>query len=103
MCDMNEATIIIGLVCTVIGAVIGIYAALGSAKKDIKEEAKAETSCSTRLEVKLDYVSKGVDDIKLDFREQSRRIDTMSDNLIRVEESCKSAHKRINDLEKGMI
>ena len=90
---MDNVTL--GIVCTVIGTVLGIIGAINYAKKDTKEE----TQCTTRLETKIDYTARGIDDIKLDNKEQSRRIISINDRLIVVEESAKSAHKRIDKLE----
>lgn len=81
--------------CSVIGAVIVIKNSNLTTKKD----AKAETRSNTILETKLDYVVKGIDDIKLDSRDQGRQINDVSERVTRVEESCKSAHKRIDEIE----
>ena len=90
---MDELTI--GILCSVVGTILGVIAALNYAKKDTKEE----TQCTTRLESKIDYAARGIDDIKLDNKEQSRQLNSMNDRLIVVEESTKSAHKRIGKLE----
>ncbi len=90
---MDELTI--GILCSVVGTILGVIAALNYAKKDTKEE----TQCTTRLESKIDYAARGIDDIKLDNKEQSRQLNNMNDRLIVVEESTKSAHKRIDKLE----
>ena len=90
---MDEVTI--GILCSVVGTILGVIAALNYAKKDTKEE----TQCTTRLESKIDYAARGIDDIKLDNKEQSRQLNNMNDRLIVVEESTKSAHKRIDKLE----
>ena len=90
---MGELTI--GILCSVVGTILGVIAALNYAKKDTKEE----TQCTTRLESKIDYAARGIDDIKLDNKEQSRQLNSMNDRLIVVEESTKSAHKRIDKLE----
>ncbi len=90
---MEELTI--GILCSVVGTILGVIAALNYAKKDTKEE----TQCTTRLESKIDYAARGIDDIKLDNKEQSRQLNSMNDRLIVVEESTKSAHKRIDKLE----
>ena len=90
---MGELTL--GILCSVVGTILGVIAALNYAKKDTKEE----TQCTTRLESKIDYAARGIDDIKLDNKEQSRQLNNMNDRLIVVEESTKSAHKRIDKLE----
>ena len=94
---MNElAKSIIVICCSMIGAVMVIKNSAITTKKD----AKAETRSNTILETKLDYVSKGIDDIKLDMRDQSRQINSIDVRVAKTEESCKSAHKRIDELEK---
>ncbi|MEG2919425.1 MAG: hypothetical protein RR851_16030 [Clostridium sp.] len=86
---------VIGVICTVIGAVIGIGTFKRNQKKDIKQEGRDDAVVST----KLDYISRGVDDIRLDIKAQDRKIEDINGRLIRVEESAKSAHKRIDSVE----
>jgi hypothetical protein len=92
---MNELSI--PLLCTIIGALLGIVGYIKTSKKDTKEEA----GNAVRVEAKLDYVAKGVDDIRLDMKDHSRQIKDISERLTRVEESTKSAHHRIDGIEKG--
>lgn len=92
-------TISIALACTLVGAIISYL----TFQRNKDNSIRAETKEDTFTKAKLDYISKGVDDIKLDFREQGRQINSINDRLIRVEESTKSAHKRINDIEKEGI
>ncbi len=47
----------------------------------------------------MDYIARGVDDIKLDLKDQARKIESQNERLIRVEESAKSAHKRLDKVE----
>jgi len=94
---MSEITKgIITIACSVVGALIAVEGMFRYSKKD----TKAETRSNTIIETKLDYVSKGIDDIKLDMRDQGRQINDVTERVARVEESCKSAHKRIDELEK---
>lgn len=91
---MNELNI--GLLCSVIGAALGIWSYSRNVKKDTKDESRD----FTRVEAKLDYVSKGVDDIRLDIKATDRRVSEVSERLTRVEESTKSAHHRIDEIVK---
>lgn len=103
---MQESTIaLIGIVCTLIGAVLGILGFTRTKKRDTIEdtrEAQAEASKQTLVETKLDYISKGVDDIRLDIKAQDRKIQDVIERVTRVEESTKSAHKRIDSIEEGV-
>lgn len=64
-------------------------------EKDSKNQGASEASITT----KVDYIARGVDDIRLDRRAQASKIESMNEKLIRVDESSKQAHKRIDKLE----
>lgn len=93
----------------VIGAVIGIISALSgvvlgwmgnarAAKKQMKKEVKEETAVGVQLRSDVEYIKRGVDDIRADVRAQGQRVDDLCDRVARVEESTKSAHKRIDEI-----
>ncbi|MBU3098398.1 MULTISPECIES: hypothetical protein [Clostridium] len=89
-----------GAICAIVGSVLAVSNLFRTSRKEATTEATADAQSTTRLETKLDYVSKGVDDIRLDNKDQNRRINDISDKVARVEESTKSAHKRLDELEK---
>lgn len=91
---MNEISV--GLICSVVGAIVGFLGFIRFYKKDTQEEA----SCNTKLGIDMEYIKRGVDDIRLDIKAQDRKISGLSERLVRVEESTKSAHHRIDGLEK---
>lgn len=93
----------IALVCSIIGTFLASYAALRNNKKDTKEETKEEVQSLTKVETKIDYISKGVDDIRVDFKVQAKEISDMKERLIKVEESSKSAHHRIDGMIKESV
>lgn len=88
-------TISIALICSIVGAVIGVATFSKNRTKDLKADTKEEAETRT----KLDYISRGVDDIRIDIKAQQREMQEMKEQIIRVEESCKSAHKRIDGIE----
>lgn len=47
----------------------------------------------------MEYLKRGVDDIRFDIRKQGERLDGQAERLTRVEESAKQAHKRLDKLE----
>lgn len=95
---MNETgiTTAITVICTILGAIVGVAGAINYYKSKVQQD----TTCNTRMETKLDYIGKNVDDIKLDFRTQANKINDMDLRLTRVEESTKSAHHRLDEFEK---
>lgn len=87
----------IALACTLLGAVLSFLTFQRNKGRDIRADTKEEAETRT----KLDYISKGVDDIKIDFKVQQREFSELKERVIKNEESTKSAHKRIDGLEKG--
>lgn len=86
----------VALACTVLGAVISFLSFQRSKGHDIRTDTKegAETKA------KLDYIATAVDEIRLDNKARDREVSNLNERLIRVEESTKSAHHRINAIEE---
>lgn len=92
-----EYTIIISVVsvaCTVLGVSIGMT----NMRRFQRQEDQADGANMARVTLHLDHIESGINGIKhditsilLDTREQRERI-------IKVEESSKQAHKRIDEL-----
>lgn len=89
-------TISIALICSVVGATVSYLTFQRNKSNSIRADTREEAD--TRA--KLDYISRGVDDIRVDIKTQDRKINDMNERLIRAEESTKSAHKRIDGLEE---
>ena len=89
-------TISIALICTVGGFILSYVTVMRNKDNAIRAETKEDAE--TRA--KLDYISKGVDDIRLDIKSQDRKIEDLKERVTRVEESSKQAHKRINDMKE---
>lgn len=88
------------VICTVIGAIIGYMSYQKKNQKDIEADAAQKTLLST----KLDYISKGVDDIRVDIKSQDRSIRDLTVRMVKCEESTKSAHHRLDELiSKGDV
>lgn len=96
-------TISIALACSVIGAIVGIATFNSNKQKSIKQETKEESSTQTKVEMQLNYISRGIDDIKLDMKMQDKKINDLVERVAKLEEATKSAHKRIDDIEKGDV
>lgn len=84
-------------VSTVVGIGIGVLGAVRTGKKELKEDTTQNVTQNVRIETKLDLISNGVDLIRIDFKEQGRKIDDINERLARCEESTKSSHKRIDE------
>ncbi|HWO98770.1 MAG TPA: hypothetical protein VNM45_21140 [Bacillus sp. (in: firmicutes)] len=73
---------------------IGLLSFSHNRGKDVKNDAVK----SSVIEAKLDNISQALDLIKVDLRANDQRWNSLSDRLVRVEESPKQAHKRLDNL-----
>ena len=91
--------IIFGIISAVVGflgIVFSFVVMLRNKKTDDKNEGKEDGMILTEL----GYIKAGVDDLKIDNRGIRNDMQTLHERVTRNEESCKQAHKRINDLAK---
>lgn len=85
-------TISIALACSVLSASISYMTFLKNSKKDVTEETKE------RIEVKvqLDYISRGIDDIKMANKFRDDQIKSLSDRVIVIEGEVKTLGSRMD-------
>ena len=88
-------TISVALACTIVGAVIS-YATF---QRNRGHDIRADTREEAETRAKLDYIATAVDEIRLDNKARDREV---KERVIRNEESTKSAHKRIDEMERGV-
>ena len=93
-------TIQIGLVFTIIGGIIGYATFYMNSKKNTKQETKEETTVITSIGTKLDLINKNVDEIRLDNKDFNKSMHQLGERISAVEQSAKSAHHRIDNLEE---
>lgn len=91
-----ELTAVVAMIAALSGIVLGWLGRNRTVKHDIVREAGADAVQRTDVE----YIKRGVDDIRVDLRMQGQRLDGLAERVTRVEESSKQAHKRIDRLEE---
>lgn len=82
-----------GTICSIFFGYVGYQRGL---KTDVRSDAEIETTLRTDME----YLKRGVDDIRIEQRAQGQRMDALVERVTRVEESSKQAHKRIDRIEQ---
>jgi septal ring factor EnvC (AmiA/AmiB activator) len=85
----------IGIACAILGLLIGLL----TFKRERDNEVRSDASESAVIKTKLDNISRGVESIQIDIKANEKRVSDLSERVIRVEESSKQAHKRIDKLE----
>ena len=79
----------------VFGMVISYFTFIRNRDKDVRQDATE----NAKVSAKLDHISRGVDDIRIDLKSNEREINRVAERVTRVEESTKQAHLRINKIE----
>ncbi len=64
--------------------------------KDIEERVKE----NTRINMKLDGITSNTAEIKAELSEMRKEINSHDSRIVKIEESVKSAHHRIDGIEK---
>jgi len=64
-----------------------------------RQGCKNDASDSAVIRTKLDNINAGVESIRIDIKAQEMRVTGLSERVIRVEESSKQAHKRLDKME----
>lgn len=79
-----------------------VFGALNSRRADAKQ-TRDEALSLARIEGKLDSANRGIEDMRVEVRTQGNQIAELGTRITRCEESCKSAHHRIDryDEKKG--
>ncbi|BFH63891.1 hypothetical protein PAJ34TS1_44830 [Paenibacillus azoreducens] len=89
-----------GAIVAVISAISGIALGWLGRARAVKHDVAQEAGAGASLHTDVEYIKRGVDDIKVDLRMQGQRVDDLSTRVTRVEESAKQAHKRLDRLEE---
>ncbi len=90
-----DVTIIISFMSLLVAVVVGIT----NIRRNNATDDRQEASETTTLIVKLENINDGVNEIKSDMRNLRNDVQDLRDRLIMVEQSTKSAHRRLNTLE----
>lgn len=89
-----ETWIPIGLSClTALAAIITLA-------KNGKKDTAAEAIQRAKMTADIDYIRTSIDDIKLENKSIQRDLTDLKAKVVEIDQSTKSAHKRLDDLRK---
>lgn len=83
----------LGMILAGLGGLLTLLAWLRTRRKDTQQDAGADAG----LRLDVDYIKRGVDTIQVDLRQMRENVGELSVRVARCEESCKSAHRRIDE------
>lgn len=93
---MSEVAIVI----SVLSFLASVFFNIRNMKKSEKEEQQSESATMTTVIVKLENIGTGVSEIKSDLRNVKNELNEDREKIVRIDESCKQAHKRIDEIAK---
>ena len=79
--------------------IIAIVVAISNIRNKNYINDRESASQVTTLIVKLENIADGINEIKADMRSIKTDVDDMRERVVRVEQSVKMAHKRIDTME----
>lgn len=93
-------TVEVALIISIVSVVFSVFFGLKNNKrtdtKDIEERVKE----NTRINFKLDNISTTTQEIKTEISSVREDVKSHNDRIIKLEESCKSAHHRMDSFEE---
>ncbi len=93
---------VIGIIFSIIaacGSIAAISFGVATYKRNNKKDAYHDGDQDGSIKGDIKYMRNSFDDLRLDVKEVARKQDSQNERLIRCEESCKQAHKRINRID----
>lgn len=94
--DWNSLTTIV----SILAAAFAIYFGLIRNKREENTETKQEGMQSATLFSDVGYIKSGIDDLKRKQEKADDRYIDLAKQITAIDESVKSAHKRIDCIEK---
>lgn len=93
-------TIEIPIAISIISALVALYSVIKSTKRADTSDVEKKAVESATINVKLDQIGADVRDIKYDITAVKKDVQGLTERMIIVEQSTKSAHKRLDNMEE---
>lgn len=93
-------TIELALLISIVSVTFGVFSGVANMRRNSKTDDKREATQLTTVIIKLESIESGISEIKAEMRNVKQDVKDLSERIIRAEESCKQAHKRIDSVEK---
>lgn len=92
-------TIEVAILISGISLAFGLFSGISNLKRNQKADDKNEASQLTTVIVKLENIGNGITEIKGELSSVKTDIKESRERIIKVEESAKQAHKRLDTFE----
>lgn len=88
-------------ILSVAGCACGIVFGVKNSRRADDQQLRNDAMSLARIEGKLDSANRGIEDMRVEVRTHGNQIAELGTRITRCEESCKSAHHRIDTAERG--
>lgn len=93
-------TIEVALLISGVSLAFGLYSGISNLKRNQRSDDKNEASQLTTVIVKLENIGTGISEIKNEMSNVKSDVKESRERIIKVEESAKQAHKRLDTFQK---
>lgn len=93
-------TVVMVSIFSVIFAALGVLISWLAFSRKEKKDTQTEGEHRGILASDIGYIKAGVDDLKRESRETRHDMGELSTRVARCEESCKQAHKRLDEMHR---
>ena len=90
----------VALLLSLVSVVFSVYFGLKNNRRSDSKEIEAKAAETAVINVKLDQIGSDVRDIKYDITSVKNDVQQLTGRMIKVEESAKQAHHRIDELSE---
>ena len=92
----------LSILISVVSVSFAIYAGLSNLKRNQTQDDKNSASQMTTVIVKLENIGNGIAEIKSEMSNAKEDIRENRERIVKVEESAKQSHKRLDRLESQL-
>ena len=92
---MNTPSLV--AICTVASGMAGLLVSLASFLWKRRRSSAEDGKSKGIIASDIGYIKAGVDDLKREIRDMRSTVSELSERISRCEESCKQAHRRIDE------
>ncbi|MDD3347322.1 hypothetical protein [Oscillibacter sp.] len=93
-------TVEVALLISGLSLAFSIFFGISTQRRSAKSDDKKDATEMTTVIVKLENIGTGITEIKSEMTNVKNDVKEDRERLIRVEESAKQAHKRLDDIVK---
>lgn len=96
-------TVEVALLISGVSLAFAVYSGIVNLKRNRSKDDKSDATEMTTVIVKLENIGTGITEIKSEMNNVKNDIKENRERIIKIEESAKQAHKRLDSFEKRRL